>query len=63
MVDKFTELAVADAGEHGDLIKGVLADVRADSVQACLEHGSQTEVECVEKAKILGDLDSCQALL
>jgi hypothetical protein len=63
MVDKFAELAVADAGEHAELVKGVLADVKADSVQACIEHGSQAEVDCVEKAKVLGDLDSCQALL
>lgn len=63
MVDKFTELTIADAGEHAELVKGILADVRADSVQACVEHGSQAEVDCVDKAKVLGDLDSCQALL
>jgi hypothetical protein len=62
MVDKFTELAVADAVGYGDVVKKVLEEVRADSIDACLDHGTKAEVECLEKAKVLGDLDACQDL-
>lgn len=63
MVDKFTELAVADAVGYGNVVKKVLDEVRADSVQSCLDHGTKAEVDCIEKAKVLADLDGCQDLL
>lgn len=63
MIDKFTELAVADAVGYGDVVRKVLADVRADSMDTCLDHGTQAEVDCIEKAKVLADISECQDLL
>ncbi|MFO7561385.1 MAG: hypothetical protein R6X02_01975 [Enhygromyxa sp.] len=62
LIDRFTELVLADSVGYEEVVKKVLGEVRDDSMQACLDHGTQAEVACVEKAKVAGDLDECQDL-
>ncbi|EDM75437.1 predicted methyltransferase [Plesiocystis pacifica SIR-1] len=57
---KFEELSVADAGDHGEFIAELLKEIRDDSVQACIDQGTQAEVDCLMKAKDMEALSACE---
>jgi hypothetical protein len=59
----FEKLAMADAGEHAKLVEEVLEEVRADIIEACLDHGTKAEVECAMKAEDMETLGGCESSL
>ncbi|MEM6993444.1 MAG: hypothetical protein AAF721_23220 [Myxococcota bacterium] len=60
---KFEELAIADAGENGELVKEVLEEVKPDVLEACADQGSKAEIECGMKSKTLTELRECASAL
>lgn len=63
LFEKFEELAMADAGEHKEAVKGVLEEVRADSIQACKDQGTQAEVDCTMKSDTMEALVMCETTI
>jgi hypothetical protein len=59
----FEKLAMADAGEHETLVEEVLEEVRADIIEACLDHGTNDEVQCAMKASDMETLGKCESSL
>lgn len=59
---QFEKLAMEDAGEHGEFIKGVLEEVKPDVMTACAEQGTQVEVDCAMKATNMEQLGHCQSI-
>lgn len=60
---KFEELAVADAGDQGEVVKEILEEVKADVLTACVDQGTKAEIECANKSKSLQELRECAASL
>jgi hypothetical protein len=56
---KFDTLARADAGDEADHIGQVLATVKGDVVRSCMQHSTQAEMQCADKAKTLHELETC----
>ena len=63
LFNKFEELSMTDAGDHGDAIKEALEVVREDSVKACVDQGTQAEVDCAMKAANMDVLTECQEFI
>lgn len=59
---KFEVLAMDDAGEHGELVKEILEEVKPDVLLACLDQGTNVEVDCTMKATNMDELNSCEGL-
>ena len=59
----FEKLAMADAGEHEKLVEEVLEEVRADVIEACLDHGTKAEVQCAMAASDMQTLGKCESSL
>jgi hypothetical protein len=59
---QFEKLAVADAAEHAEFVRGVLEDVKPDVLMACAEQGTQAEYDCAMKATNMEELGHCQSM-
>ena len=59
---QFKTLAMDDAGEHAEFIKGVLDEVKPDVMTACAEQGTQVEFDCAMKATNMDELGDCQSM-
>ena len=59
LFDTFEKLAMADAGDQAELVKGVLEEVKDDVIDSCMEQGTKSELECAKTSKTLQELDSC----
>jgi len=60
---QFEKLSMADAGDHAELVKEVLEEVKADVVTTCQEQGTKAEVDCAMKAANMTELDACASKL
>lgn len=60
---QFEKLAMEDAGDQATLVQEVLEEVKDDVIIACLEQGTQAEVDCAMKAKTMGELHDCASTL
>ena len=60
---KFEELAVADAGDQGEVVKQILEEVKPDVLTACADQGTKAEIECANKSKTLQELRECATSL
>ena len=62
--EHFAELALGempeDDPEGKKLLEEILADVKEDSVEACMDHGTKAEVACAMKAKDTIELEACE---
>jgi hypothetical protein len=63
MFDHFEKLAMDDAGEQAEVVKSILEDVRKDVLVACLDQGTQKEIDCAMKAKNMEELGACESTL
>ncbi len=59
---KFEKLAMDDAGEHAEFVKGVLEEVKPDVMTSCQEQGRQEEADCVAKAADMDELSACHSM-
>jgi hypothetical protein len=59
---QFEKLALEDAPDHAEFIRGVLEDVKPDVMTACGEQGTQAEYDCAMKAKNMEELGHCQSI-
>lgn len=59
----FEKLAIEDAADHAELIRGILEDVKPDVLTACAEQGKQSEYDCAMKATNMQQLGECQSLV
>jgi hypothetical protein len=59
----FETLAMADAGDHAELVKGVLEEVKVDVITTCGEQGTKAEVDCAMQAKTMTELQECASKL
>lgn len=57
----FSKLAMADAGDHANLVEEVLEEVRADVLEACTDHGTKAEVACAMEATDMKTLGECES--
>lgn len=64
LFDKFEELSMADVDEaHAEHVKEVLEGIREDSVKACMDQGTQAEVDCAMKSGDMDSLTECQNII
>ncbi len=56
---QFEKLAMADAGDQAKVVEEILEEVRADTILACREHGTQAELDCAMAAKDLETIGKC----
>lgn len=63
MFDHFEQLAMADAGDQAEVVKGILEEVRKDVVVACVDQGTQKELDCAMKAETMEALGACESTL
>jgi hypothetical protein len=63
LFEHFEKLAMDDAGEHAEIVKDILEEVRADMLVACQDHGTQAEVDCAMAATTLEALGACTTLM
>jgi hypothetical protein len=61
MFDHFEKLAMDDAGDQAELVKEILEEVRGDVVVACMDQGSQKEIDCALAAKTMEELGACES--
>jgi hypothetical protein len=60
---QFEKLSVADAGDHAELVREVLEEVKADVVTTCQEQGTKAEVDCAMAATSMAELNTCASKL
>ncbi|HLT40116.1 MAG TPA: hypothetical protein VK034_27735 [Enhygromyxa sp.] len=63
MFDHFEKLAMDDAGDQAEVVKEILEEVRADVLVACVDQGTQKEIDCALKAKTMEELGGCESSL
>jgi hypothetical protein len=61
LFDHFEQLAMDDAGDQAEIVKEILEEVRADVVLACVDQGTQSEVDCAMAAKTMEELGACRS--
>ena len=59
LFDAFEKLAMDDAGDQAELVKGVLEEVKDDVISSCMDQGTKAELECSKTSKTLQELNTC----
>jgi hypothetical protein len=63
LFDQFEKLSMADAGDHAELVREVLEEVKTEVITTCQEQGTKAEVDCAMTATSLTELDACASKL